>query len=230
MYKSFKINNFSITHAGVGIQKISDFPERQEVMLKSLSANDSLVFEHDFYRTKKIHISDMNLNIGTIELENFGNYSPAENMSPDKTTLHFEHGTFLNVWGKDTSSFLLAFDSFSLPEEELEMVAIPVKDFDFLPPSFNLISGIHLKYKLSLVVIADGQALHTRLSHNLAHLQPRQFFHFHQLACMNYTCQYHHIQHWDLQAQNWNYLKVFHLLKQFFPSEQVVQWNKCLRK
>ena len=169
--KSHKINNFnrSLYSRDLTPKAFSENESLNKGLIqsKSLKNNiiatvksdsafeDTLIFEHDFYKTKTLKISDYQLNIGSVELENFGDYSPALGIEPDKMVYNKENGNFIMVYGQDSSLFVIDVLPQALDENELTIKAIPVKKFEFLDAkqfirsgpdsSFKFISGIHLE-------------------------------------------------------------------------------------
>jgi hypothetical protein len=156
--KSFKINNFNqnttlkgffqigySSNRNISINTSNIKSEGNEAIKGIISDEDTLIFNHDFYKVKRLAVTSHNLDVGTIELENFGDYSPAVGVDPDKIIFYKQNGNFLNVYGQDSSQFIICIDSYSIMEEELEIKAIPVQKFEFLDPTFKFISGIHLE-------------------------------------------------------------------------------------
>jgi hypothetical protein len=144
--KSFKICNFNRTGISHGfIETGYTEPEKQSVTKHTLNSEDTLIFIHDFYKTTKLPVIEQKLDVGTIQLENFSSYSPAQGVVPDKITYDNHYGSFIKVLGQDSSIFILNIDAYSTWEKEIKFKAIPVKEFDFLDSSFKYISGIHLE-------------------------------------------------------------------------------------
>lgn len=158
MVKSVKINNLHrhinprgliLTGYPINVEQQPDVNKTGEHVLalsKGLGGDsDILVFEHDFYKTTLLEISDFDQNVGKIVLDNFGDYSPAIGLTPDKITYNKEHGSFIEVTGQDLSNFKLLIEPFSVSEAVLDVRAIPVSKFPFLDSSFELIYGVHFE-------------------------------------------------------------------------------------
>ena len=168
--RGFKINNFNRIIAEKGLIQIG-YDENDNTLVKKntaknedkpagkniVSSEDTLIFEHDFYKTTLLEVPGYILNVGTVELENFGDYSPAVGIEPDKIKYNKQYGNFVKVYGQDSSRFILSIDPYATLERELNIRAIPVKKFEFLSssnkfgsgnsldPAFKFISGIHLE-------------------------------------------------------------------------------------
>ncbi|GAH53857.1 unnamed protein product, partial [marine sediment metagenome] len=68
-----------------------------------------------------------------IQLENFGDYTVADGMDPDKTQIDKHYGGFLYLTSEEDIIFHIDFDSLCYYGEELEFKAIPISSLKFLP-------------------------------------------------------------------------------------------------
>ena len=107
--------------------------------------DDTLVFSSDFYRPATLAISSYSGDVGVIQLENFGDYTVAEGMDPDKALINRGYGDFLTLISEGGVEFEVNFDTASLLGNELWARAIPISQLDFLPDSLEFVSGIHLE-------------------------------------------------------------------------------------
>lgn len=144
--KGIKISNLQSVNFPQGLTRIADYTERLESTLKSDAAeDDTLVFSSDFYRQATLAISSYTADVGVIQLENFGDYTVAEGLEPDKTRIDKKYGSFLHLTSEQDINFLFDFDSLCYYGEELEVKAIPVSSLEFFPEDLEFISGVHLE-------------------------------------------------------------------------------------
>lgn len=163
--KGFKFNSFTQLSSSVGLHFIGSSSlssgEKKSSNLKyAINTEDTIIFEHDFYRTKHVFSSNLNADIGIVELENFGNYSIPINMEPDKVDLYSRSGSVINLMGKDSSEFTIHFNAYSTFEDKLTIKAIPIDELDGLDSGVELISAVHLEpggsqFNLPANVIVD---------------------------------------------------------------------------
>jgi hypothetical protein len=144
--KGIKVSNLRAVDIPTGLTRIADYTEPPEQVLKSDEAeDDTLVFSSDFYRPASLAISSYSGDVGVIQLENFGDYTVAEGMDPDKIQINPEYGSFLQLISENDIEFEINFDSASCYERNLIVKAIPISQLDFLPDNLEFISGIHLE-------------------------------------------------------------------------------------
>ncbi len=145
-HQGFKISNINPTNHSKGIYQIADGTQNKEHVFKNtIGDEDTLVLSHEFYKTTKIFLSNPSADIGTVILDNFGDYSLSDISVPDKINYYPQYGNFIYVLGNDSSQFILNIDPNAISESELNIRAIPVRNFNFIDPSFRFISGIHLE-------------------------------------------------------------------------------------
>ena len=104
-----------------------------------------LYFPVTFTCRPHLAISSYSGDVGVIQLENFGDYTVAEGMEPDKTQIDRHYGGFLYLSSEEDIIFHVDFDSLCYYGEELEFKAIPFSSLKFLPDNLEFISGIHLE-------------------------------------------------------------------------------------
>ena len=144
--KGIKVRNLRTVDYPVGLTRIADYEVLPEPALKSdVAEDDTLVFSSDFYRPASLAISSYSGDVGVIQLENFGDYTVAEGMDPDKTRIDKTYGGFLYLTSEEDIIFHFDFDSLCYFGEEKEFNAIPISSLNFLPDNLEFISGIHLE-------------------------------------------------------------------------------------
>ena len=144
--KGIKISNLHAVDFPQGLTRISDYAEILETELKSdVAEDDTLAFSHDFYKPATFAISSYTGDVGVIQLENFGDYTIAEGLEPDKTQIDKHYGGFLHLTSEEDIIFHVDFDSLCYYGEELAFKAIPISSLKFLPDNLEFISGIHLE-------------------------------------------------------------------------------------
>ena len=145
-YFGFKYASTHSAGYSKGVHRLSGLKQRQSPALKSApTSEDSLIFTSSFYPKARTVITLMESDVGTIQLEDFGGYTLAENAQPDAAILYQDQGTFLSVDGKNGDTYTLSFNPLVGSDEKIPLAAIPVEDFDFLPSTFTLTSGLHLE-------------------------------------------------------------------------------------
>lgn len=148
--KGFKFNNFTHLSSSEGLHYIGSsslsLDEKNSLKLKYATyTKDTIIFEHDFYKTTQVFASNLNADIGIVQLENFGDYSIPTNMKPDKADLYSTSGNVINLLGKDSSEFTIYFNPYSTFDKKLSIRAIPIDNLNRLAPGIELISAIHLE-------------------------------------------------------------------------------------
>ncbi|MBN2613460.1 MAG: Ig-like domain-containing protein [Bacteroidales bacterium] len=144
---SFKFQYQADSDFSAGFEETNQFIALSLENLKSTTDDgDSLVIQHDFYKTKKIALNNLNADLGTIVLENFAEYQLAEGFEAVSSLISPEYsGGFNALYSADSVFFLINFDSLSLPNGELLVKAIPISGFEGLPQQLKFISGIHFE-------------------------------------------------------------------------------------
>lgn len=144
--KGIKVRNLNIVDLPAELTRIADYTVLPESALKSdVAEDDTLVFSSDFYLPASIAISSYSGDVGVIQLENFGDYTVADGMDPDKTLINRGYDNFLSLTSEGGVEFEVNFDTASLLTNELFTRAIPISQLEFLPDSLEFISGIHLE-------------------------------------------------------------------------------------
>ncbi len=144
----------------IGASSLSKGEKISSKSKQDARADDTVVFEHDFYKTTQVLTTNLISDIGIVELENFGDYSIPPNMVPDKADLYSGSGNVLNLIGKDSTEFTIHFSPYSIFQDKLTIKAIPIDELEGLAPGVELISAVHLepggtKFILPAIVYVD---------------------------------------------------------------------------
>lgn len=148
--RSYKIQNIIPSGFSRGITQydlnntIDNSLSKPKPMAKS-GVSDTLVFEHDFYKSRKIPLDSYTMQYDTIHLNNFADYSVAEGFEPSVTYWYNGYANFTDIYSTDSVQFIIDYDTLSVLKGDLKVIAIPVDKIESLNPSIKFISGLHFE-------------------------------------------------------------------------------------
>ena len=106
---------------------------------------DTLVFVHDFYKSRKIPLDSYSIQYDTIHLNNFADYSIAEGFEPSVTHWYNGYANFTNILSADSVQFIIDYDTLSILKGDLKVITIPVDKIEGLDNSIEFISGLYFE-------------------------------------------------------------------------------------
>lgn len=149
-FRSFKIQNIIPSNFPQGIVQY-DFNNLidksfSEPVLKSKSeVADTLILIHDFYKSRIIPLNSYSAHYDSIHLNNFADYTIAENREPSVTQLYNRYANFTDVISADSVQFIIDYDTLSILEENLKVITIPIDNIESFDNSIEFISGLHFE-------------------------------------------------------------------------------------
>jgi hypothetical protein len=149
-FQSFKIQNLIKANLPQGIKQydISNAIEMNSAEPKSMIKSedlDTLVLIHDFYKSRKIPISLYSIQFDTIHLNNFADYSSADDFEPAVTHIFKGNGNYTDVFSADSVQFIIDYDTLAILEAYKKVVTIPIDEIESLDNSIKFISGLHFE-------------------------------------------------------------------------------------
>ncbi len=149
-FQSFKIQNIIPSGFSQGITEydINNIINNSFSEPKSETKSgvlDTLVLVHDFYKSRKIPLDSYSIHYDSIHLNNYSDYSIAEDFEPSVTYLFNGYGNFTNILSADSVQFIIDYDTLSILKGDLKVITIPVDKIEGLDNSIKFISGLHFE-------------------------------------------------------------------------------------
>ena len=148
--QSYKIQNINPSSFPRGIFKndintIIDNSFKETRSITKSAVIDTLILVHDFYKSRKIPLDSYSHHYDSIRLNNFADYSIAEDFEPSVTYLSNGYANFTDVFSADSVEFIIDYDTLSIFNDNLKIIGIPIDKIESLDNSIQFISGLHLE-------------------------------------------------------------------------------------
>jgi len=149
-FRSFKIQNLIPSYFPEGIitydfNNLIDKSLTEPVLKAKSAVSDTLIFVHDFYKSRNIPLDSYNAHFDSIHLNNFTDYTVAEGFEPSVTQLYNRYANFTDVISADSVQFIIDYDTLSVLEGNLKVITIPIDKIENLDNSIEFISGLHFE-------------------------------------------------------------------------------------